>query len=82
MFEFKAKSGLVDLIPFCDWLQKKGRHFFIEYYGNDAVTVTVTVVGKRFEVSFFEDHIEFSEFIGNEQVLTQTETMVAEIDSD
>jgi hypothetical protein len=31
--------------------------------------VTCTLVGQRVEVDFFEDHIEYSVFDGNEDVL-------------
>jgi hypothetical protein len=45
-------------------------HFELSRYRPDCILVTVTIVGLRIEVSVFEDdHIEYSLFEGNEDVL-------------
>lgn len=47
-------------------------HYFIERYRDDTVDIVATVVGKRIEISVFEDdHAEISVFTGNEDVLDE-----------
>ncbi|MBY3544972.1 hypothetical protein HFN69_35080 [Rhizobium laguerreae] len=48
-------------------------HYHIGRYRSDTVDITATFVGKRLEISVFDDgHVEVSEFRGNEDVLDQS----------
>ena len=60
--------GLVDLLPFLNFLKEKGVGYVIEHIRDDAIMVTITVVGERIEIDFFDDHIEYSRFKGSEAV--------------
>lgn len=45
-------------------------HYFLERHRSDAIDITATVVGRRIEITVFEDdHVEVSQFLGNEDVL-------------
>lgn len=47
-------------------------HYYLGRYRSDMINITATFVGKRLEISVFEDgHVEVSEFRGNEDVLDQ-----------
>jgi hypothetical protein len=47
-------------------------HYYLGRYRPETVDITATFVGKRLEISVFEDgHVEVSEFRGNEDVLDQ-----------
>ncbi|MCA0406726.1 MAG: hypothetical protein LCH39_11310 [Proteobacteria bacterium] len=61
-------NGLPDLLKFLDFLRSKKIHFRLDQYRSNTITVTFTLVGCRVEVDFFEDHIEFSYFTGDEGV--------------
>jgi hypothetical protein len=61
-------SGLQDLFPFLNFLRKEKIFFELDYERDNAIMVTLTVVGARIEVEFFDDHIEFSVFTGDESV--------------
>ena len=41
--------------------------------------VEITLLGKRLEVDFFEDHIEYSVFSGNEDVLDDVPALIGMI---
>jgi len=44
-------------------------HFFLERTQSDAIQVSATFVGERWEINVFEDgHVEISRFCGNETV--------------
>jgi hypothetical protein len=60
--------GVADLIPFLAYLDDQRIHYALSRHRDDTVMVTFTVVGARVEVDFFDDHIEFSTFKGNEDV--------------
>jgi hypothetical protein len=50
-------------------LEKAQLHFSIMRTQADAITLSVTFVGERVEISIFEDdHLEISRFHGNESV--------------
>jgi hypothetical protein len=60
--------GLSDLLPFLNFLKAKGVWYVIQHLRDDAIMVTITLLGERIEVEFFDDHIEYSRFIGTEDV--------------
>lgn len=62
------QDGLERMLDFLDLLREKGIHFWIEQQAPEALMVTFTLVGKRVEVEFFVDHLEFGVFAGNEDV--------------
>jgi hypothetical protein len=61
-------NGLQDLVPFLNFLRKEKISYELDCVRDDAIMVTLTVVGARIEVEFFDDHIEFSVFEGDESV--------------
>lgn len=61
-------SGIKDFLPFVDFLRDRKIWFRIESLRHDAVTVEIHLVGVRLEVEFFDDHIEYSMFSGDEAV--------------
>ncbi len=61
-------SGISDILKFLDFLRGKKIHFRLDQYRTNTIMVTFTLVGCRVEVDFFEDHIEFSYFTGDEGV--------------
>ena len=44
----------------------------LDHLREDSIMVSFTLVGMRIELDFFEDHVEFSFFKGNEDVETDT----------
>jgi hypothetical protein len=61
-------DGLERMLNFLDFLRERNIHFFLTQYSSDGITVTFTLVGKRVEVEFHVDHLEFSVFTGDEAV--------------
>lgn len=72
--------GIKDLIPFLAHLDKNHVSYTLARYRNDSVMVTLTFVGARVEVDFFDDHIEYSVFRGNEDVLDDQAALFKMID--
>ncbi|HEX2137130.1 MAG TPA: hypothetical protein VHG30_14715 [Microvirga sp.] len=60
--------GLQDLLPFLNVLRREKISYQLDCIRDDAIMVTLTVVGARIEVDFFDDHIEFGVFEGDESV--------------
>jgi hypothetical protein len=60
--------GIVDLLAFLNHLKSEKIHYRIEHCRPDAIMASFTGVAARIEVDFFEDHIEFSAFKGDESV--------------
>jgi hypothetical protein len=52
----------------------------LEYSRDDAITVAVDMPGVRLEVDFFDDHIEYSVFEGDESVFDDQERLFALIE--
>ena len=61
-------NGIRDLVPFLNFLKENKVWFHLEQVSHEALMVTITLVGERIEVEFFDDHIEFSRFAGDESV--------------
>ncbi len=68
MKNIDAPRNLVDLIKFLNVLKSKNIKFDLSQDRPESIMVTFTLVGCRVEVDFFEDHIEFSYFTGDESV--------------
>ncbi|MFM6279022.1 MAG: hypothetical protein ACKPE2_12235, partial [Dolichospermum sp.] len=62
-------SGLKDLLPFLGALRDNNILFRIEHLRDDSIMVTFSQLYFRVEVDFFEDHVEYSYFAGDEAVL-------------
>jgi hypothetical protein len=61
-------DGLDRLLGFLAKLNKRGVSYSLSQHRPDTIMVTFTVVGARIEVDFFNDHLEYSIFTGNEDV--------------
>lgn len=61
--------GIKDLIPFLAYLDGKHVSYLLARDRDDSIMVTITIIGARIEVDFFDDHIEYSVFRGSEDVL-------------
>jgi len=68
-------TGIRDLLPFLNHLKNSSIFFRLEHQRPDSVMVCLTLVGKRIEVDFFDDHIEYSIFTGDESVLEDQEKL-------
>ena len=62
-------NGIGDLLPFLNFLKDHSIVYRLDHMRADSVMVTLTLVGARVEVDFFDDHIEYSVFKGDEWVL-------------
>lgn len=62
-------GGICDLLPFLNYLDKLNITYRIEHMRPESLMVTYTLFGTRVELDFFDDHIEYSVFNGNEDVL-------------
>ena len=67
--------GLNDLLPFLNFLKRKRVSYRLDHERFDALMVSVTLLGERFEIDFFEDHIEYSRFTGDESVQDDQATL-------
>ena len=65
-------TGIRDLLSFLNYLGKERIHYRLDHLREDSIIVSFTLVGMRVELDFFEDHVEFSFFKGNEDVETDT----------
>ncbi len=70
-------GGMKDLLPFLEFLNARKVRFRLEQSRAEAVMVSFTLVGVRAEVEFFEDHIEYSLFRGDEWVLDDQDALIA-----
>jgi hypothetical protein len=66
----QLQGGLEGMLKFLAFLRKKKISYRIDQQQDDALEVSFALVGYRFEVSFFVDHLEFSYFTGHEDVET------------
>ncbi|KAF0231671.1 MAG: hypothetical protein FD175_579 [Beijerinckiaceae bacterium] len=60
--------NILDILAFLESLRETNIHFSLRSSRDDSISVDFTLVGCRVEVDFFEDHIEFSYFKGDEGV--------------
>jgi hypothetical protein len=61
-------NSLGDVIPFLNFLDKRGLHYDLRHTIDDAITVEAYLVGVRVEIYFYSDRVEFSTFEGDESV--------------
>ena len=61
-------QGLPDLLPFLRYLREQRVFFKLDFLRDAALMVTLNLVGERIEIEFFQDHIEYSIFSGDESV--------------
>jgi hypothetical protein len=61
-------KGLEGMLEFLSFLREKGISHRIQQQAPDGLEVSFDLVRYRFEVTFFVDHMEFSYFVGNEDV--------------
>ncbi len=80
MKNIDAPRSLVDLIKFLNVLKSKNIKFDLSQDRPESIMVTFTLVGCRVEVDFFEDHIEFSYFTGDESVHDEWKIMQSLLD--
>jgi len=72
-----AFDGIKDILSFLDFLRSQRVMFRLEQMRPDSIMVSFTLVGMRAEVDFFEDHIEYSLFKGDESVLDDQAALIA-----
>ncbi|HMO30845.1 hypothetical protein [Enterovirga sp.] len=60
--------GIQDLIPFLQILDQARISYTINRSRDDSIYLTITTLGRRIELDFFQDHIEYSWFDGSESV--------------
>lgn len=75
-------AGLNDLLPFLNLLKKHEITFTLHHDRDDALMVTVSLVRARVEVEFFEDHVDFSRFTGDESVENDVSALLDLIEQD
>ncbi len=68
-------EGIKDLVPFLNFLKKTGVWYALHHFRDDTIMVMLTLYGERIEVDFFDDHIEYSRFRGNEDVEEDQEVL-------
>jgi hypothetical protein len=61
-------KGLEGMLEFLSFLRQHQIMYRIDQQVDDGIEVNFALVGYRFEVTFFVDHIEFSYFTGHEDV--------------
>jgi hypothetical protein len=68
-------DGLTRMLDFLVLLQEKGIDYKIDQQRPDALMVSLALVGKRIEVEFFANEIEYSVFNGDEAVSTNEKAL-------
>jgi len=68
-------TGIRDLIAFLNHLRDSSISYTLAHDRADSVMVCYTLVGARIELDFFDDHIEYSVFTGDESVLEDQEKL-------
>jgi hypothetical protein len=63
-----APRDIRDIFRFLNELRALSIKFRLRSSRDDSISVDFTLVGCRVEVDFFDDHIEFSYFTGDEGV--------------
>jgi hypothetical protein len=49
-----ALRGLPDLLAFLNFLRAKGVWYIVQHLRDDAIMVSITLLGERIEIEFFE----------------------------
>jgi len=70
-------EGLKDILSFLQFLNQRKVQFVLSQERTDSIMVSFTLVGVRVEVDFFDDHIEYSLFTGDEWVLDDQAALVS-----
>jgi hypothetical protein len=70
-------DGLKDLLDFLTFLEVRKVPFAISQERPDSIMVSFGLIGVRAEVDFFDDHIEYSLFRGDESVLDDQAALIA-----
>ena len=70
-------NGLTHLTEFLKLLTSCGHPFSLHHYRPDAIMVAFAVPGSRYEIYFFEDHVEISTFNGDESVSRDLAPVIA-----
>ena len=70
-------EGIKGLLPFLEFLSSRNVLFTLDQRRPDSIMVSFTLVGVRAEVDFFDDHIEYSLFTGNKEVLDDQHALIA-----
>jgi hypothetical protein len=68
MTQEKSIDGLQRLLDFVEFLRNERIHFMISSKSDVSITVDFGLVGLRFEVDFYPDHMVFAHFEGSEAV--------------
>jgi hypothetical protein len=68
-------SGLQDLLPFINFLREEKIWYKLDCEQDDAIMVSLTVVGARIEVYFYDELIGFSVFSGSEAVVEDSDLL-------
>ena len=73
---FQKSNRCHSIYALLAYLDRKKVHYTLARNRSDVIDVNVTIVGIRTEISVFEDgHIEYSEFIGDESVVSDIESL-------
>jgi hypothetical protein len=70
-------GGIKGLLQFLKHLNDNKIMFDLDHQRDDSIMVTLALVGKRIEVDFFEDHVEYSIFTGDESVEDDVDKLLA-----
>jgi hypothetical protein len=72
----------ISIFAFCKRLDERKQYYTLSRTRDDAIVVTITIVGGRIEVDFFEDgHLEYSIFKGDESVLDDIDELMSFIEA-
>ncbi len=61
-------GGMSGLLQFLKYLDANRIGYDLDHQRDDSIMVTLALVGKRIEVDFFDGHVEYSIFSGDETV--------------
>ena len=75
-------NGISDLLRFLNRLDELALIYRFDRRRQDTIMVTITLVGIRVEVDFFDDHIEYSVFKGDEWVLDDQQDLFRLLNKD
>jgi len=61
-------NGIRDIFSFLNMLEERRIFYRLDHNRSDAIMVSFTLLGARVELEFFDGHIEYSVFSGDESV--------------